>query len=77
MSFPSVVFGDIHGVTAKGYSILKWKNAIDSMLLMLKTVMGFNESYKINAQYVHLWIYCWQVDQLHFSCMKNVFYVND
>lgn len=77
MSFPSVVFGDIHGVTVKGYSIFKWKNAIDSMLLMLKTVMGFNESYKINAQYVHLRVYCWQVDQLHFSCMKNVFYVND
>ena len=54
MSFPSVVFGGIHGVTAKGYSIFKWKNAIDSMLLMLKTVMGFNESHKINAQYVHL-----------------------
>ena len=50
MPLPSVVFGDIHGVTAKEYSIIKWKYAFDSVLLMLKTVMGFNESYKINVQ---------------------------
>ena len=49
MSFPSVVFGEIHGATTERYSIIKWKSAIDSVLLMLKTVMDFNESYKVNA----------------------------
>lgn len=49
MSFPSVVFGNIHGVTTERYFIIKWKNAIGSVLLMLKTVMEFIESYKINA----------------------------
>lgn len=77
MPLPSVVFGDVHGVTAKEYSIIKWKYAFDSVLLMLKTVMGFNESYKINVQYFHLWIHCWKIYRLHFSCIKNVFYVND
>lgn len=44
---------------------------------MLKTVMGFNESYKITVQHFHLWIHCWKIYRLHFSCIKNVFYVND
>lgn len=54
MPFPSVVFGDTHGATANRYSIIKWNCAFGNVLLVLKTVMGFNESYKINAQYFHL-----------------------
>lgn len=49
MLFPSVAFGDIHWVTAYGYSIIKWNSAFDNVLLVLKTRMGFNESHKINA----------------------------
>lgn len=43
---------------------------------MLKTVVGLNESYKINAQYFHLWTYRWQIYWMYFSCMENVFYVS-